>query len=139
METLTEKRKKFCEEYITHGNATKAARDAGYSYEHATQTGYKLKQDPRCIEYMEKLLEQGRNEFTTSFAEIVRAAKEIAYDPDGSRRDRMDAIKFLANLGGFMIQKQDINVKAEVSAVDALDNLSDEELQAILEKVGEDD
>ena len=40
----TEKQAKFIEQYCLHGNATKAAQEAGYSEHSAKQTGYALKE-----------------------------------------------------------------------------------------------
>ena len=43
---LKEKQEKFCQNYVLHKNATRAAKDAGYSDISAHNTGSRLLQDP---------------------------------------------------------------------------------------------
>jgi phage terminase small subunit len=42
MPTLKPAYEAFCQAYVANPNATSAARDAGYSFEHAHQQGYRL-------------------------------------------------------------------------------------------------
>ena len=55
MMQLKEKQEKFCQNYILHKNATRAAKDAGYSDISAHNTGSRLLQDPLVQERLEEL------------------------------------------------------------------------------------
>ena len=52
---LKEKHEKFCQNYILHRNATRAAKDAGYSEVSAHNTGSRLLQDTAIQERIEEL------------------------------------------------------------------------------------
>lgn len=52
---LKEKHEKFCQNYILHRNATRAAKDAGYSQVSAHNTGSRLLQDTAIQERIEEL------------------------------------------------------------------------------------
>lgn len=56
MAKLNNKQVVFCEHYISNGffNATKAAKDAGYTLASARTTAYKLLKEPGIIEYIEE-------------------------------------------------------------------------------------
>jgi len=52
---LNEKQEKFCQAYILHRNATRAAVAAGYSEASAHNQGYRLLQDEKVQERIEEL------------------------------------------------------------------------------------
>src|ERR1017187_7769615 len=56
-ETLTDKQRTFCNEYVIELNATNAAIKAGYSEESARSTGSHLLDDPDVHAYVQKLQE----------------------------------------------------------------------------------
>jgi phage terminase small subunit len=53
--SLTPKQRAFIVEYVRHGNATKAARLAGYSPKWAAEAGYKLVQKSTVLKAIEEL------------------------------------------------------------------------------------
>ena len=55
MSQLKEKQEKFCQAYILHRNATRAAAAAGYSEASAHNQGYRLLQDERIQERIQEL------------------------------------------------------------------------------------
>ena len=55
MPKLTEKQKRFCEEYLIDLNATQAAIRAGYSKKYADREGHKLVENSRVLEYLKEL------------------------------------------------------------------------------------
>ena len=57
---LTPKQRKFCEYYLQSGNATDAARKAGYSEKTAYASGYENLRKPQIQMYLEK--QGGRHE-----------------------------------------------------------------------------
>src|ERR1700756_1446521 len=56
-ETLTDKQRTFCNEYVIDLNATNAAIKAGYSEESARSTGSPLLDDPDVVAYIRRLQE----------------------------------------------------------------------------------
>ncbi len=75
MPKLTEKQKRFCEEYLIDLNATKAAIRAGYSSKTAYRIGAELLQKTSVSEYLNKLREQ-QSKRTEITADMV--LKELA-------------------------------------------------------------
>lgn len=49
---LTPKQKKFCDEYLKLGNATQAAKNAGYSEKTAYRTGADNLKVPHILDYI---------------------------------------------------------------------------------------
>ena len=58
---MTIKQKKFADEYIISGNATKAAIEAGYSKKYANTNASKLLQNTTIKEYVNKRLKEDNN------------------------------------------------------------------------------
>lgn len=53
---LTEKQKRFCDEYIISGNATQSAIKAGYSNKYTNSNAFKLLQNPTIKTYISEQL-----------------------------------------------------------------------------------
>lgn len=75
MAELTDKQKRFCEEYIIDLNATQAAIRAGYSENSAMEQGYQLLQKTSVSGYIQELIKL-RSERTQITADQV--IKELA-------------------------------------------------------------
>ena len=71
MPKLTEKQKRFCEEYLIDLNATQAAIRAGYSEKTAYTIGQKLTKKNEVKAYIEEKLEALKNERTADAQEVV--------------------------------------------------------------------
>jgi hypothetical protein len=69
---LKEKQEKFCQAYILHRNATRAAIAAGYSEASAHNQGYRLLQDDKIQERIEELT----NEISTDVDVISEIEKQ---------------------------------------------------------------
>ena len=72
MSQLKEKQEKFCQAYILHRNATRAAIAAGYSEASAHNQGYRLLQDERIQERIQELT----NEISTDVDVISEIEKQ---------------------------------------------------------------
>lgn len=59
---MTSKQRKFIQEYCKHLNASRAARDAGYSIKTAAQIGYENRKKPKIRGPIDEYLETGRRE-----------------------------------------------------------------------------
>ena len=70
-ETMTDKQRRFCEEYLIDCNATQAAIRAGYSVKTAYAIGDENLKKPEIREYIDERLEQLRNEKTADAREVM--------------------------------------------------------------------
>ena len=75
---LTEKQKKFCDEYIKLGNATQAAIKAGYSAKYANTNASKLLQNTTIKSYIDERMEQLASERIMGAQEAVELLSSIA-------------------------------------------------------------
>lgn len=74
---LNERQKRFCEEYVKHLNASKAARDVGYSHDTAYSIGWENLRKPDIKSYISELLEQQvmtATETKKSISDIAKAS-----------------------------------------------------------------
>lgn len=71
MPKLTEKQKRFCEEYLIDLNATQAAIRAGYSEKTAYTIGQKLTKKNEVKAYIDEMIESLRNERTADAQEVL--------------------------------------------------------------------
>lgn len=75
---LTEKQKKFCDEYIKLGNATQSAINAGYSKQTARSQGQRLLTNVDIKNYIDERMEQLASERIMSAQEAVELLSSIA-------------------------------------------------------------
>ena len=68
---MTERQKRFCEEYLISCNATQAAIKAGYSAKTATKIAAENLTKPDIKAYIEERLEQIRSEKTADIKEVM--------------------------------------------------------------------
>ena len=71
MIALTPKQRKFCDEYLISGNATDAAKKAGYSEKTAYSIGEENLKKPELREYIDAKLEQISSEKTATAEEVM--------------------------------------------------------------------
>lgn len=97
---LTEKQLAFCEYYIECGNATEAAKKAGYSENTARSTGSENLTKPDISEYIEKRLAEQRakriasaDEVMQFFTAVMRGEVKDAFDLDPALDTRIAAGK----------------------------------------------
>lgn len=69
---LTQKQKKFADEYIISGNATESARKAGYSDSTAGAIGHENLTKPKIREYIDKRLKEHEDEQIAKQDEILK-------------------------------------------------------------------
>ena len=68
---MTDKQKRFCDEYLIDCNATQAAVRAGYSPKTAKQTGCENLAKPDLKAYIDERLEEMHNEKTADAQEVL--------------------------------------------------------------------
>ena len=98
MDKLTPKQKAFADNYIISGNATEAAKQAGYSEKSARQMGAENLSKPYILEYIQNRTapaEQKRiasgDEVLQFFTLVMNGEEKDAFGLDASLSDRMTA------------------------------------------------
>lgn len=91
-DNLTDKQRRFCEEYVVDWNATQAAIRAGYSEKTAHVTGQENLRKPIIQEYIERCKNDVARLAGVSAVKIAKVFTEIAFDDSGERKDS-DRIK----------------------------------------------
>jgi phage terminase small subunit len=109
-ETLTEKQRVFCEEYLIDLNATAAAKRAGYAEKNARTTAQQNLEHPACIEYLNKLV-KARSERTQITADnVITETAKLAFS---------DLRKLFDDAGALLpVNQWPADMAAAVSAVE---------------------
>jgi phage terminase small subunit len=113
---LTDKQRRFCEEYLVDLNATQAAIRAGYSAKTAEQMGYQLLQKTSVSETLSALRSaQSQRTAVTADRVIAGLLKEAEREGKGSMHvARVTAWMGLAKILGLMDKKvEDTTVNAD--------------------------
>lgn len=137
---LTDKQKRFCEEYIIDCNATQAAIRAGYSEKTAYSQGQRLLKNVEINGYVEKLLEELKENSLASADEVLQYLTSVMrgehkeqvlrWVGDGcqkidlmnvSEKDRIRACELLGKRFGLFKDSVDVNGVAQVVFVDDLE------------------
>tara|TARA_R110000765_G_scaffold50413_1_gene102511 strand:- start:142 stop:615 length:474 start_codon:yes stop_codon:yes gene_type:complete len=109
MMQLKEKQEKFCQNYILHKNATRAAKDAGYSDISAHNTGSRLLQDSLVQERLEEL----SLNMTTSLDVIDEIEKQYSVArTQGQTTSALKALELLSRIRGNNIDVDEITTES---------------------------
>lgn len=107
---LTPKRKRFCELYVLHGNATKAAIEAGYSEKTARSIAAEMRAIPEVQAHIDLLIAEQSQRTGIDADSVLKEIAKIAF----------------ANMGDFMKFDEAGNLSGL-----SVDGLSDDQLAAI--------
>ena len=102
MDKLTDKQRLFCEKYILFSNATKAAKEAGYSEESARQIGSENLSKPYIKDYIEE--KQKKIEELAEISRLMQIKKliDIAYhDKKETTSNKLKAIEIINKMLGY--------------------------------------
>ncbi len=147
MEKLTNKQRRFCEEYLVDFNATQAAIRCGYSEKAAYNSGYRILKKPYVKAYIDEKLKEMEGENIASAKEVmiyltkvlrgesqaeivviegegdgVTCAKNFKKAPD--EKERLKAAELLGKRFG--IYKEQVEVSGMVPVVITGDDRLDE-------------
>lgn len=117
--TLTDKQKRFCEEYVVDWNATRAAKAAGYSENTADVIGSENLAKPYIQDHIEYIQKDLAKLAGISALKNLQTLKEIIEgNEDGEQiathRDRMKAVEIINKMIGLNApEKQEITTKEE--------------------------
>lgn len=102
-EKLTPKQKRFCEEYLKSGNASEAAKKAGYSLKTAPFIGAENLKKPQISAYIKRRLDEQEaaqvadaNEVLQFYSAVMRGEVKDQFGMDASLSDRLKAADSLA-------------------------------------------
>lgn len=115
---LTDKQKRFCDEYLIDLNATQAAIRAGYSKKTAEIIGFENLRKPKIQAYIASKQQslQEKTEVTQEYVVnglkkiAVRCTKEETFDPAGANR----AFELLGRTLGIFVDKLNVNQDIEI-------------------------
>lgn len=135
---LSAKRKAFCDAYLANGmNATKAAKEAGYSDRTAYSQGNRLLKNAEVREYIKERTEELARDRIVSGNEVLAFLSDVMSGnmletkivvTDGEvvehgyvdQRNQLKAAEVLAKCHGLMVQKVNHNGAVAVTFVDDL-------------------
>lgn len=128
---LKEKHEAFCQSYVIHRNATKAALAAGYSESSAHNQGYRLVHNEQIKERI-KELEQGITTDVDVIAEIEKqyeAARE-----QGHGNTALKALELLAKVRGNNSEETELDTETlELEIVQSLQTMGLEKAFSLFE------
>ena len=135
---LTPKQKKFCDEYLKLGNATQAAKNAGYSEKTAYRTGADNLKVPHILDYINTRQEQIASKDIADIEEIMKYLTDVMrgkikdqFDLDASLSERTKAAQELLKRNvddrkmNLELAKLEAQFKDNGSDEDAKDNFMD--------------
>ena len=115
---LTEKQKRFCDEYLVDYNATQAAVRAGYSVKSAYSIGEENLRKPELKTYIDERLEQLRSAKTATAAEVMEFLTEVMRDENEGSVSRLKAAELLGKRFGLFTDKVAVSGSGVVQIVD---------------------
>ena len=129
---LNERKEKFCQNYILHNNASRAAKDAGYSEASAHNQGYRLLQDTAIQERIEEL----RSGITTDIDVINELEKqyEVARNA-GNGTTALKALELLSRVRGNNSDAEEMTAESmEKEIIGAMETLGFEKVFSLVEQ-----
>ena len=135
---LTPKQKKFCDEYLKLGNATQAAKNAGYSEKTAMSMGGENLRKQQILDYINARQEQIASKDIADIEEIMKYLTDVMrgkikdqFDLDASLSERTKAAQELLKRNvddrkmNLELAKLEAQFKDNGSDEDAKDNFMD--------------
>lgn len=142
---LTEKQKRFADEYIISGNATQAAIKAGYSKKTAAVIGTENLIKPNIKNYIDKRLEELKSERTADAQEVLEYLTSVmrgneteevligvgegmqsTIQKEVGAKDRLKAAELLGKRFALFTDKTEVAVSEIPTFVDDIDGDTDD-------------
>lgn len=111
---MTDKQKRFCDEYLIDCNATQAAVRAGYSPKTAKQTGCENLAKPDLKAYIDERLEKMHNEKTADAQEVLEYLTSVM------RGEHKEQVLKLVGEGVQTISDIDVGAKDRIKAAELI-------------------
>ncbi len=130
---MNQRRETFCEAYMVSGNATQAAKDAGYSDKTAYSTGQRLLKNVEVIQYISGRRDALQSERVAQLEEVREFWTDTMRSEEHKVTDRLKASELLGKTYGAFLDRVEMDVNAHLSK--ELQNLTTEELRRLAECV----
>lgn len=118
---ISEKQKAFCDYYIETGNATEAARKAGYSNKYTNTNANKLLQNTTVKAYLDERLKQIEDkriakpvEVLQYLTKVMRGEEKDQFDLDAPLNERTKAAELLGKRYRLFTEKIEADVNQTV-------------------------
>lgn len=122
---LNPRQKAFCEHFVSSGNATEAARKAGYSESSAEQTASRLLTNNKVKAYIKELNAEIKSSRIMTMLEIQEFWTETIKNKENRIADRLKASELLAKTNGAFLDK------IEIQTSNPYEGLTTEELKRL--------
>lgn len=127
MGELTERQRRFVEEYVVDGNVMQAALRAGYSQSYAKANSYKLLDNGGISEGIAKEQARREKQLRQRFAIDAEEARKVMFqlmkDESAPENVRLSAAKdFLDRAGYKPIEKQEVNATVQTNKLEDILN-----------------
>lgn len=133
---LSDREKAFCQAYIANGkNGTDAWMKVKPKSKYASARSYaaQLLKKPEIRAEIDRLIEENKNGKILTMNQSLEILTNIALTSSDTLK--IKAIAEIAKISGFYDNNSNININHSVG--NSLDNLSEEELRELLDKLGE--
>lgn len=97
---LSLKQQKFCEYYVELGNATEAAKRAGYSEKTAYSQGQRMLKNVETRNFIDSLIKRYKSDKTASAEEVLEFFAAVMRDKSEAMKNRLKAAENLAKRYG---------------------------------------
>lgn len=112
---MTARVKKFCDEYLVSGNATDAAKKAGYSQKTGYSQGQRLLKNAEVSEYLEKRMQELQSAKIASAEEVLQYITSVVRSENEETKDRLKASELLAKRYGMLTDR--VNITGAIPVV----------------------
>lgn len=124
---LTEKERRFADEYIKTTNATQSAIKAGYAENSASVTGSKMLRKPKVRQYIDEVMsERSKNTIATAdevlqyLSRVMNGEEKDAFGLDVSVADRTKAAELLGKRHMLFTEKVKLDAEIEIDISDRM-------------------
>ena len=116
---LTDKQKKFCEEYLIDLNGTQAAIRAGYSEKTANEQSGRLLVNVSIQKYISELMKMQSQRTGITADKVLKELEKVAFtDAEITGKEKIKALEILGKHLGMFSEKVDIDADIGVQIID---------------------
>ena len=117
---LTEKQKRFCEEYLIDLNATRAymaAYPATKKESTAAKSASRMLRNGKVRDFVQELKQERESRVFVTQDDVINAIQEIAFDVSEKAKDRLRALELLCRHFGMFDQKDELDKEEQKARI----------------------
>ena len=115
---MTSKQNIFIERYLLHFNATRAAREAGYSEKTANVIGHETLTKPYIKEIVDSRIKEIVSQTDEKKASLIQFWSDMVQNKEASETARLRASENLGKYLAMFIEKHEHNVGVKIAYLD---------------------